>query len=268
MKIGRIGAVLVAVAIAAAMVVGAQTSAVKPVFEVASVKPFSGGQPNFGGFQTQPGGRFTVAGVTLQMLINFAYRVQDFQIVGKPDWASSDQWEVVAKAEEGSVDPIPRRNFDPTVPDKIGLMVQSLLEQQFKLKTHRDTKELPTYDLISTKTVRLPLSKDQSLGGLNMSASPTGSRMQGNSVPVSYLTGALALQLGRTVVDKTGLPGGFYDFKLEWMPGPSEGVTQPPDVAGPSIFTAVQEQLGLRLVSSKGPVPVLVIDSVRKPGFH
>src|SRR5689334_7188057 len=96
MKIGQTGAVLVAIGIAAAIVVAAQTPAVKPAFEVASVKPFAGGQPNFSGFQTQPGGRFTVAGVTLQMLINFAYRVQDFQIVGKPDWASSDQWEVVA----------------------------------------------------------------------------------------------------------------------------------------------------------------------------
>jgi uncharacterized protein (TIGR03435 family) len=105
-----------------------------------------------------------------------------------------------------------------------------------------------------------------------MFASPGGSTLEGSSVPMSYLAGALSMQLGRTVVDKTGLKPGLYDFKLQWMQSPGDALNlRPPDgsmadnPAGPSIFTAVQEQLGLRLVSSKGPVQVLVIDSAQKP---
>jgi uncharacterized protein (TIGR03435 family) len=102
-----------------------------------------------------------------------------------------------------------------------------------------------------------------------MFGTPFGSTLQGKAVPLSYLAGGLAVQLRRAVVDKTNLKG-LYDFKVQWMPDPiALGITsqgaQGTGSSGPSIFTALQEQLGLKLESARGPVEVLVIDSVSKP---
>ena len=103
-------------------------------------------------------------------------------------------------------------------------------------------------------------------GALNMSNGPSGSTLQGKAVPLSYLANGLAISLRRAVVDRTNLKG-LYDFKLQWAQDPMISGTPGAAVGstGPSIFTAIQEQLGLKLQSSKGPVDVLVIDSVSKP---
>jgi uncharacterized protein (TIGR03435 family) len=274
-------------------------TAQRPSFEVASVKRFdasTSGQPNFSGFQDQPGGRFIVSGVTLKMLITYAYRVRDFQFVGGPDWMNTDQWEVIAKAEEGSVPSHRGKAFDPREQDTVALMVQSLLEDRFQLKIHRETRELPVYDLLQGKDgAKLQLSADQSppqpappgeesspqngrrtppRGNVLMFAGPTGLVLLGNAVTLTVLGDSLTFPLGRAVLNHTNLKDGLYDFKLQWKPDVAElgksapggyDGTSPADPAAVSIFTAVQEQLGLRLVSSKGPVEVLVIDSVQKP---
>src|SRR5215469_16922151 len=110
----------------------------------ATVKPYvesSSGPMEFSGFQAQPGGRFRVAGVNLKTLITYAYGLRDDQIIGGPDWISSDLWEVTAKAEEGSAPLVPK-TFDPAVPDTMAKMVRALIEERFHLKLRRENREL------------------------------------------------------------------------------------------------------------------------------
>ena len=266
-----------------------QPDGAKPSFEVATVKP-SASNDNRIAIMGEPGGRFRVTNATLKMVMAVAYRVRDFQILGGPAWTGTDRWNIEGKAEEGSVPQI-SMPLDPTVPNPLMVMVQSLLEDRFQLKLHRETRELPVYELFTAKGgFKMKLSADQSpivppergspppmpkQGG----PMPRGTmgmgpgRIEANGAPIANFIQILSQQLGRPVIDKTGLKG-FYDIKLQWTPevgeaflkpGGTEPAQPPPDTFGPSIFTAIQEQLGLRLESGKGPVEVFVIDSVQKP---
>ena len=132
----------------------------KPSFEVATVKPSDPGQRG-AMIQNQPGGRFVTKGTPLRTLITFAYRVRDFQISGGPGWMGTDRWDIEARAEEGSI-PVSTGPPDPNTPDPIGIRLQTLLEQRFQLKTHRETKELPIYELsIAKGGLKMKLSDDQ-----------------------------------------------------------------------------------------------------------
>jgi uncharacterized protein (TIGR03435 family) len=265
----------------------------KPSFEVATIKPNNSGDMRVY-IMNQPGGRFVATGVPMLPLMTFAYRVRDFQILEAPGWMASDRWDIQARAEEGTVPPR-TGPIDPSVPDPIALRVQSLLEDRFQLKFHRETRELPVYELSLAKGgLKIKPSEDQSPfrppergdqppppmrpGG----PMPRGSMRMGmgeleaNGIDFGQFVQSLSQLVGRTVIDKTGLKG-LYDIKLKWTPEMGQGGTPfgplpagvnpppPPDPSGPSIFTAIQEQLGLKLESTKGPVEVLVIDSVQKP---
>jgi uncharacterized protein (TIGR03435 family) len=268
----------------------------RPSFEVSSIKPNTSGQATMS-IMNQSGGRFVANGMTFRFLMTYAYRVRDFQVIGGPGWTTSDRWNVEARAEEGSVPPRTGPT-DPTAPDPIALRLQSLLEDRFQLKFHRETREFPAYELTIAKGgSKVKLSEDQAPfkppepgetpqsrqvirpgGPMPRRSMMTGTgSLEANDVEFSSFVQMLSQQLGRTVVDKTGLKG-RYDLKLQWAPemgqrpttpfGPvPAGVDLPPaaDPSGPSIFTAVQEQLGLKLESTKGPVEVLIIDSVEKP---
>jgi len=239
----------------------------------------------------QPGGRFVANGLTFRFLMTHAYRVRDFQIIGGPGWTTSDRWNIEARAEEGAV---PAR--DPNAPDPIALRLQSLLEDRFQLKFHRETRELPAYELTIAKGgPKVKLSEDQTPFRPPEKGDPPAPQairpggpmprgtmrmgrgeLEGNGLAFTSFIQMLSQQLGRPVIDKTGLSG-LYDIKLQWTPemgqrttpfGPLPAGVEPPpasDPSGPSIFTAVQEQLGLKLESTKGLVEVLVIDSVEKP---
>jgi bla regulator protein blaR1 len=250
----------------------------KPSFEVASIKPNNSGD-NRVMFRAN-GGRFTVAGATVKMLIQQAYRVRDFQLSGGPAWLGSDRFDIEAKPE----------NVSDMTPERMPLMLQNLLVERFQLKTHKETKELPIYELVVAKdgpklksvpepprpAPGTPPGPPPSPGG----PMPPGAfrigrgELMGSAIPFENFIQSLSSMLGRTVVNKTGLTG-FFDVQMHWAPDPGEtgpfgpvpGVQPPPpaDPAGPSIFTALQEQAGLRLESSKGPVEVLVIDSIEKP---
>ncbi len=223
--------------------------------------------------------------------MTYAYRVRDFQISGGPNWIGTDRWDIEAKAEEGSVPRPTGMPADPNVPDPMSLRVQSLIEDQFQVKMHRETKELPDYELVVAKGgSKMTPSEDQGpFRPAERGAAPSqpggpimqrGSMRMGrgsleaNAVQLSTFIVTLSQQLGRPVIDKTELKG-LFDIKLQWTPDPQgagpagagnpEAVTAAPDPASPSIFTALQEQLGLRLVSSKGPADTIVIDSVQKP---
>src|SRR5437588_3226492 len=132
----------------------------KPSFEVATVKPSASGDNRIA-ILTQPGGRFVASNATLKMLMGVAYRVRDFQISGGPNWVATDRWNIEARAEEGSIPP-PAGPPDPTVPNPLMLMVQSIIEDRFQLKMHRETRELPVYELgVAQGRTKLKLSEAQ-----------------------------------------------------------------------------------------------------------
>jgi bla regulator protein blaR1 len=237
-------------------------------FEVASIKPNST-DDNRVMIRMAPGGRFTATGVTLRQLISQAYNVRDFQITGGPGWIGDERYDINAKGPDGMPDRVP--------PEVLRPMLRALIEERFQLKTHKESKELPVFALVVGK------------GGPKLAASTEGQgpmmrmgrgQLNGKKIPMNMLAQQLAQQIGRNVINKTGLEG-EYDINLEWTPEPGQGggpfgghapagaggEQQLPaaDSTGPTIFTAVQEQLGLRLESEKGPVETIVIDSVAKP---
>jgi len=271
-----------AAAVALPMLVGsldaprlsAQTAAEPwPKFAVTSVKPnktnccVSGGVGNGGSLNRN---------LTLRMLIGTAYRVQEFQISGGPGWIASDRFDVEGKAED------PKADFD-----QLRLMLRSLLEDRFKLKLHRETTESPVYALVVGKDgPKIRSSADQTSPDVNGPSPPeaTGPNhgafrfapgsMIGNAVHLSLFTRFLSQRLDRLVIDKTKLTGRF-DIQLQWTPDIGENpldlggnAIPPADPSRPSIFAAIQEQLGLRLEPTKAPVEVLVIDHVEKPSAN
>ncbi len=249
-------------------------------FEVASVKPSLATGPGTS-MRGLPGGRYSVTNATLKMIMIAAFGVRDYQILGGPKWMESDRWDIEAKAAADTV-PATAGPRDPSVPDRGLLMVRSLLEDRFRLKIHREVKDAPIYELVIAKSgLKLKSSVDQAPvvntpdippdGGTPhglMRLNPRGN-LEGNAVPLSQLAPVLSDLSGRLVVDKTGLAG-LYDFKLEWAPdlGPTApGVSEPAPSADPraSLFTAIQEQLGLKLEPARGPVEFIVVDSVDRP---
>ncbi|HEX4138280.1 MAG TPA: TIGR03435 family protein [Bryobacteraceae bacterium] len=235
----------------------------RPTFEVASIKP---GDPNSRQVSVgiRPGGRFSTTNASLQTLIGFAYDVRNHQISGGPNWLESARFNIDAKPD-GAIAIPP----GPAGAPRVRLLVQSLLKDRFKLATHKETRDEQVYELVLNKGgSKLREVPDPGLtkpNGLRLGPS----ELIGTASPMSLLANQLSQRMGRSVIDKTGLRG-RYDFTLKWTPdqGASSGgtdATPPADTSGPSIFTAVQEQLGLRLQSARGPVEILVIDHVEKP---
>ena len=230
-------------------------------FDVASIKPNSASD-NRVRISIQPGGRFTATGMSLRMLTGQAFGMRDFQITGLPGWASADRYDIEAKSE-GMPERLP--------PDQLRPYLKALVEERFQLKSHIETKEMPVYALVVGKNGSKLKASEAPGPMIRMGRG----QLNGKGMPMDLLVAQLSQQLGRMVINKTGLSGAF-DIELEWTPEPGQGGggpggPPPPDgnvgvgASGPSIFTAVQEQLGLRLESTKGPVEVLVVDSVAKP---
>ncbi len=213
----------------------------KPAFEVATVKPHAPGGGVLSGTSFSPT-RYSGVG-SLRSFIQTAYGVQDYQVSGGPGWAGTELYEI-----DG-------RTAGPTSLDQMRLMLQTLLNEQFQLATHRDTKEVPIYALVVAKGgSKLKEAADKSkIGGIG-----AGRGMVKGTMTLADLARSLSSSAGRPVVDRTGLTGGF-EINLKWSPDNS------PDGDQPGLFTAIQEQLGLRLESAKGPVEVLAIDHAEKP---
>jgi uncharacterized protein (TIGR03435 family) len=225
-----------------------------PRFEVASIKRnLSGSGSAVNGMIR--GDRFTSTNVTLTQLIRAAYNVQEFQITEQPRWFDAERFDIEAKMER----PVTR-------PEEWQPMLQSLLAERFKLVFHRENRQMTIYELVVAKNGPKLSAADMSkcdpanpaCSGFN--ASPTA--IIGTTVTMEQFAVRLARSTGRVVADKTELKG-TYDLKVEWPrddPFTSAGAT-----ASAGIFSALQEQLGLKLESARGPVEVLVIDSVSKP---
>ena len=276
------GAAILAVA---SLAVFAQ-SLVKPQFEVVVVKPV----PVQGPQRVRPMPGRLAAEASVRLLMLNAYGLQPFQIAGGPDWINSERYSIEATAG-GNVGR-----------DQMFVMLQSLLEDRFQLKHHRESRELPVWHLVVAKSgLKVAAPKEGNCiapssaapaewsggrmappgqgpgapppcGSVRIGLEATGARMQGGNVLMPELARMLSMALGRTVVDKTGYTKPF-DLQLDFLPDAvTTAMPAPPpgsDIAersnAPSILVALQEQLGLRLKSAKGQVDVLVIDHIARP---
>ena len=263
----------------------------KPSFDIVSIKPNkTGGPPRRIGTE---GKRFIAENVPLMLLIQLAYRplgagLLREHVIGGASWLDSDRFDVEARVD-ADVRVIPTA--------QAWLMVQSLLEDRFQLRVRREARELPVYNLVVAKDGgKMKLSDDQTaenvdddeevpfdastappprgaittiytnsgetiIRGTAISITPNVSMRRPHALLPQGLTIVLGSYTGRPVIDKTNLKG-LFDFRLQFTP---ERLLGNPDVTGLSIFTALLEQLGLKLESSSGPVDVIVIDSVERP---
>jgi uncharacterized protein (TIGR03435 family) len=258
-----------------------------PAFEVASIKPNKSGDQRVM-LQLPPTGRMTATNIPLRLLLRQAFDVQDFQIVGGPNWLSTDRFDITAKAPEGVT----------TGPEQLRPMLRALLADRFKLVAHTETREMPIYSLVVARAdgklgAKLSTAKvdcEARFSAARRAGGPPpafpapgqpmecgfmmgGGTMNAGGMPMLELARSLSPLVGRIVIDKTGLKD-RYDFQLTFAPegrgfgpGPGPGGGEPPavDPNTPSLFTALQEQLGLKLESERGPVDVVVIDRVEPP---
>jgi bla regulator protein blaR1 len=256
----------------------AQPAANPLTFEVASVKLSALDTRGFISFL--PGGGLRVVGIPLKTLITLAYDVRDFQVSGDPGWINSNRFDVNARGEasettERAPSDLTKMTDEQqkTMAEQAKERLKNLLAERFQPTIHRETKEQQVYALVVAKGgPRLQESKDGQ-GRMRMGRA----LLSGQGVGLGMLAFTLSNQLGRLVIDKTSLSG-KYDFELKWTPDPGQPAASPlgpappgvelplpPDPNGPSIFTAVEEQLRLHLESQKAPVETLVIDRVEKP---
>jgi bla regulator protein blaR1 len=227
-------------------------------FDVASIHPHD---PADRSFLVRPpnGGHFTAVGAVPKLLVMLAFDVQDSQIVGGPNWIASEKWDIEAKTEDVHYDS-----------DATRRMLQGLLAERFALKFHRVTEQRPAYVLtVASGGPKLRRAKN---AGANIQVSSNSISLQGGEV--AQFAGVLATALGRPVIDNTGLTG-TYDLYVQWddapvreggVPGTEVSATHGNDRG--SIFTAVQEQLGLKLSAQRTSVEVVVIDQIERPSSN
>jgi uncharacterized protein (TIGR03435 family) len=276
-------------------------------FDAATIKRNPDGEMRVA-IRMLPGGSYEATNVTLKSMIQMAFRLQEFQVVGGPSWLDSERYDILAKSPAGAS------------PGDLGLRMQSLLIDRLQLKFRRESREAPIYALVATRDDRrlgpqlrtsmsdcTPAGLARARAGAPPTTGPapgaggrqqlpmqmpvmpplgetrpctlmrSGGRLSGGGQTMAQLATTLQGSTGRVVVDRTGLTGS-YDFDLEFTPDPSLGLRGPggglpgqPENPRPvdgdalSIFTAVQEQLGLKLESTRGPVDVLVIESAERP---
>jgi uncharacterized protein (TIGR03435 family) len=257
----------------------ADQAAVKlPAFEVASIKPDKSGTQMIM-FRLTPDG-INVTNAPLKMLIQQAYGVEENQVIGLPNGLSSERYDVEAKVDSSDVAKL--HDLDPHQRTR---MLQPVLAERFQLKVHRETRNLPVYELVLAKggpKFHEAKPGDTYSNGIKGPDGHSGpglmwlqdGRLTCQAVGMTELTRILSQRLGHNVLDKTGLTG-KYDLAMEWppedRPGPmSEGGEggNAGESSGPSIFTVIQEQLGLKLESHKTAVEVLVIDHVEAPSAN
>ena len=237
--------------IAAILIAGAALGQTAAQFEVASVKRAVGGAgpgdiPR--NMETSPG-HFAMRNVPLRFALEWAYDLKDYEISG-PDWIkNAERYDIIAKAA------------GPASNEQMRPMLQALLTERFQMKLHREKKELPVYVLVPGKGAA-KVKEPAPDGDARLVGGPSGVLF--HKQPISRLTFMLTRRLDRPVLDLTGL-NGIYDYTLDisGLPGGDRpvGADNPP---GPSIFTTVQDDLGLKLEARKQVIEILVIDSASK----
>jgi uncharacterized protein (TIGR03435 family) len=245
------------------------TDTTLPAFEVASVKPNKSVSSNESAMPA-PGGRFVATNATLRNLITMAYDIQWFRLVGGSS-RLTDRFDIVAKMPEHADH------------GQLRLMLRTLLAERFNLKAHNETREQPIYALVLAKrdggfgpelrrsaadceAIRVARATSRPdlapppVDPLPCSSSMMFGRLTMRDMPLDILANTLSGMVGRVVFDRTALTGNF-NLSLRYAPDGTDSAQS----QDPSIFTALQEQLGLTLESTKGPVEVLVIDHVEQP---
>lgn len=254
-----LGSAFVVATLGAMAVVSSQA----PAFAVASVKRNTSGEQTWS-MQPQPGGRLTLINVPVRLMIRAAYGLQEYELVGGPGWIDTDRFDVIARADG-----------NPPQTQML-LMARTLLADRFSLRLREEMRELPIYALVLARPDRRlgpmlrpaqpcfrasldapPQSPPPGSGpACGFRGGPGSPKIEGRGVTLAALGFGLAARVGRVVVDRTQLEGNF-DLDVEFAPDVTTD--------GTSIFTALQEQLGLRLESTRGPVKVMVIDRVAPP---
>jgi uncharacterized protein (TIGR03435 family) len=252
------------VALLAVFVSYGQSGAHPPRYEVASIKPNADNDLSQA-FQIEPNGTLAATGITLRRLMMTAYNVQGFRIAGGPGWVSSSRWDIQAK---------PNRAASP---GQVRPMLRALLEERFRLHSHSEKRNMPVYELIvDSKGAKVAAAAAKDTGAEPVVRVKAGSIEMTNATSATFAS-QLSYALARPVIDKTNLSGNF-DFAVRWTPEPGEdggpetfglspGIREQSasGQGGPSVFTAIQEQLGLRLKSAHSEVEVIVIDEIQMP---
>jgi uncharacterized protein (TIGR03435 family) len=264
---------------------GKDASAALPAFEVVSIKPNKSGSMMMRIMATPDG--TSISGLTVHMMLREAFGISDDQLQGEPGWLDSDRFDIEAKV---APDDVPK--YEALKPNQRWAMLLSVFEDRFALKFHHETKDLTQYVLVVAKGgLKMkeaapgetypngPKTPDGKPGGAGMMRMGPG-EFTAQAIPISGLVRSLSFQLHSTVLDRTGLTG-KYDIDLTWAPDESEGMMRPPDggtpgtgnpappsTTGPSIFTALEEQLGLKLEAHKEPGDVIVIDHIEQPSAN
>lgn len=273
----RVGLVILSLILSVAEARGQGTAgaAATPVFDVASVKVNKSDSDSMS-FETHEG-IFNSTNASLLQLISNAYGIRDGLISGLPGWAEKARFDVNAKVVDPDIAALKKLSREQR-----DAMLAQLLAERFHLKVHMETKQLAVYDLVIAKggsklkayVAPVKTEADDGKPPVLKNGMGPGSMMMNDGeltaygVPLATLTGSLAGELNRTVIDKTGLSG-TYDLSLKWTPSAESGGSgggQSAADAGPSLFAALEEQLGLKLEAAKGPVVTLVVDHVEMPG--
>jgi len=273
---------LVAIGGAAALLLGlvrlpralsqsAARTATSPSFEVTSVKPdrSDSGRAFLQTFIPVVSPHLIATNVTVEWLLTLGYDVKDFQVSGAPAWVNSERYDIAGNIDETQFEQLEKLSRDDQL-HQVRLLVQSLLADRFKLKVTHETKELPIMALVTGKGV----SKLAKFAVQQHSNKPTdlissgfgnnGLRIvKGVETSMTNLAGSLGAMLHEQIVDQTGISG-YYTFNLTWTDAVQAGPNAAGD-SGPSLQAALEDQLGLKLESRKGPVDTIVIDHIEEP---
>jgi uncharacterized protein (TIGR03435 family) len=258
-----------------ALALAAAQQSVRPAFEVASIKQNTSGSENFG-FNARPGGVMVAINVSARQVVTYAYSMQNSRVEGGPDWLDTVKYDITAKAPEAAT------------PDQMLLMFRTLLADRFKLTMHTDARDTAIFALVrgradgrlgpqlrASSTADCDAARGEQARGAAI-ASADGRPICGGRTRAGFIiAGAVSMDelarnmsrmVGRAIVNRTGLTG-RYDFDLKFTPESEltgAAADSGPDTP-PSLYVALEEQLGLKLEPQRAPVDVVVIDSIQRP---
>jgi len=256
-----ISAISISSAQTAGAPVAASAQATPPAYDVMTIKPNVTGSGSMGFSLDTKGDHFVAHHVSLKQIMQYVYDLNEDSIAGVPAQFDTLRFDIEAKVVEPDLDALKKMNSEQR-----RAMLRPLVTERFQLKTHTESRILPVYELVVAKGgPKCKLSDDQTKlgwGDIGLYYNRSDIKLEGRGLPMAHLAKTLADQVHRTVIDKTALTGN-YDLTLQWTPDDAPASTDADSV--PSIYTAVQEQLGLKLQPAKAPVEVLVVDHAAMP---
>jgi uncharacterized protein (TIGR03435 family) len=232
----------------------AKPAALPTAYDIVSVRPQKEDNSGVGSYWRHTPSGFS-ANVPVYSLITGAYNVMmEDQISGLPDWARTENFDIEAKLDPDNAEAVGKLHGDDRVKEN-ALLLRALLADRFRMKAHIEVKELPVYNLVIAKSgLKMKEAAPDQSPGYRMGLG----NIAGQSLFIGNLVGSLSHPAGRLIIDKTGLSG-KYQVDLTWA------WDDDPNATGPSLFTALQEQLGLKLEPAKAPLDVVVIDHIERP---